>query len=89
MSWFGWLNALATYYTDLYFPEHDVRFIAVGDYIDTDKGDNKIIPFKSILNEYYAKDIFQESTVRKKTMALAGKTSLRPSIIWLHNIPRR
>jgi len=73
MSRLGRLNALVTYYTDLYFPDHDVRFIAVDDSIDTDKGDNDIMPFKSILNEYYAKDISKKVRSAKRTMALAGK----------------
>ena len=44
-------------YTDKYFPDHDVRFIAVNDGIDSDEGDSEIAPFKNILNEMYAKDI--------------------------------
>ena len=73
MSRLGRLNAMVTYYTDLYFPNHDVRFIAVNDSIDTDEGDNDIMPFKSILNEYYAKDISKKVRSAKHTMALAGK----------------
>ena len=45
------------YYTEVYFPENDVRYIAVNDGIDTLKQDNDIAPFKNILNEMYAKDI--------------------------------
>lgn len=46
------------YYTETYFPEHNVRFIAILDNIDTalDSANNDIAPFKSILNEMYAKD---------------------------------
>lgn len=46
------------YYTETYFPEHDVRYIAILDNIDTalDSANNDIAPFKSILNEMYAKD---------------------------------
>jgi len=45
------------YYTEVYFPENNVRYIAVNDGIDTIKNDNDIAPFKNILNEMYAKDI--------------------------------
>lgn len=45
-------------YTETYFPEHNVRYIAILDNIDTglDSANNDIAPFKSILNEMYAKD---------------------------------
>lgn len=39
------------YYTEVYFPENDVRYIAVNDGIDTLKQDNDIAPFKNILKE--------------------------------------
>ena len=45
------------YYTEVYFPENNVRYIALNDGIDTLKSDNDIAPFKNILNEMYAKDI--------------------------------
>ncbi len=44
-------------YTDSYFPEHNVRFIAVNDAIDSDGGESEVAPFKNILNEMYARDI--------------------------------
>lgn len=44
------------YYTEAIFPEYDVRFIAINDNVDTDKGDNEFAPFKNINNEWYAKD---------------------------------
>jgi DNA invertase Pin-like site-specific DNA recombinase len=45
------------YYTEVYFPEHNVRYIAVNDGIDTLDRISDIIPFKNILNEMYAKEI--------------------------------
>ena len=44
-------------YTDSYFPEHGIRFIAVNDAIDSEEGESEIAPFKNILNEMYARDI--------------------------------
>ncbi len=41
------------YYTEMYFPEHDVRFIAVHDNVDTQRGDNDLAPFKNLINEFY------------------------------------
>ena len=44
-------------YTDSYFPERGIRFIAVNDAIDSEEGESEIAPFKNILNEMYARDI--------------------------------
>ena len=45
------------HYTDIYFPEHNVRFIAVNDMVDSADGENELAPFKNIMNEMYARDI--------------------------------
>ena len=45
------------YYMDTYFPDRDVRFIAVNDNIDSDEGESEIAPFKNVLNEFYARNI--------------------------------
>lgn len=44
------------YYTDSYFVDRDVRFIAVNDLVDSDDGENELAPFKNIMNEMYARD---------------------------------
>ncbi len=44
-------------YTDSYFPDHNVRFIAVNDMVDSDEGENEIAPFKNVMNELYARDV--------------------------------
>ena len=66
---------MSGYYTEQYFPEHNVRYIALLDNIDTylDSSNNDIAPFKSILNDMYAKDISKKikSVLRnKKEMGL-------------------
>ena len=47
------------YYIERYFPQKMVRYIALNDGIDTfeNNGNNDISPFKSVLNDMYAKDI--------------------------------
>ena len=53
-----------------YFPEHNVRYIAILDNIDTisDSAGNDIAPYRAILNDQYAKDISKKvrSAVRTK-----------------------
>lgn len=45
------------YYTDNFFPDRNIRFIAINDMIDSAEGENEIAPFKNIMNEMYARDI--------------------------------
>ena len=45
------------YYTDTFFPEHDIRFIAINDCVDSADGENELAPFRNIMNEMYARDI--------------------------------
>lgn len=44
-------------YTEVYFLEKNVRFISVNDGIDSVNGIDDFVPFKNIMNEWYAKDI--------------------------------
>ena len=44
-------------YTELYFPEKGVRYIAINDGYDSQHSDTDIAPFKNVINELYARDI--------------------------------
>ena len=48
------------YYVERYFPEHNIRYVAVNDGVDTFKRDssaNDMLVFKSAFNDMYVKDI--------------------------------
>lgn len=60
-------------YTDSYFPNHNVRFIAVNDGIDSDEGESEIAPFKNILNEMYARDISKKIRSSHRLRGNAGE----------------
>ena len=45
------------YYTDTYFPDRNIRFIAVNDCVDSEDGENELAPFRNVMNEMYARDI--------------------------------
>ena len=55
-------------YTDIYFPDRGVRFVALNDGIDSMNSDNDIAPFKNILNQMYSNDLSKKvrSAVRTK-----------------------
>lgn len=69
------------YYIQRYFPEKNVRYIAILDGIDTleDAGMSDIAPFKSIINDMYVKDISKKIrsslTERKKAGNFLGVTA--------------
>ena len=41
------------YYTDTYFPDHGIRFIAVNDCVDSDDGENELAPFRNVMKMLY------------------------------------
>ena len=65
-------------YTDSYFPDHGVRFIAVNDGIDSDEGESEIAPFKNILNEMYARDISKKVRSSHRLRGNAGEPLSQP-----------
>lgn len=73
LSRFGRNYAQVGYYTEEFFLEKNVRFIAINDNVDTMKEDNDIAPFKNILNEMYAKDISRKVRSARKVNARQGK----------------
>ena len=60
-------------YTEIMFPEHDVRFIAVNDGVDSKQGDNEFTPFRNIINEWYAKDTSKKIRAVMKVKGNAGE----------------
>ena len=59
-------------YTEIFFPEHDVHFIAVNDGVDSNQEDNEFTPFRNIINEWYAKDTSKKIRAVKRSKGMAG-----------------
>lgn len=72
MSRFGRNNAMFMYYVEEIFPNNDILFIALNDDVYTRFDENEMMPFKSIMNEYYARDTSKKIRSVKKTTALSG-----------------
>lgn len=70
MSRFGRDYIKVGYYLEVFFPLNDVRFIALNDNVDSKNGLDDFLPFKNILNEWYAKDTSRKikAVVRLKAM---------------------
>ena len=61
------------YLLESYFPDNKVRFIAINDDVDSEKGIPDFAPFKNIMNEWYAKDISKKIRSAYRTKALKGE----------------
>jgi len=66
------------FYTENFFPEHDVRLIAVNDGVDSNEGDNEFVPFRNIMNEWYARDTSKKVRTSKRLRGMAGVPLGRP-----------
>ena len=71
--------------TEEFFPEHDVRLIAVSDGVDSDEGDNEFTPFRNIMNEWYAKDISKKRKIVNKMKGNAGIPLSQPPYGYIKN----
>ena len=78
MSRFGRNYVEVGLFTESYFPEHDIRFIAVTDLVDSADGENEIIPFKNVMNEMYARDISNKVRSAKRIRGNMGEPLSQP-----------
>lgn len=65
------------YYIEKYFPLKNIRYIAVGDNVDTfdmNNSNNDMTPFKSVVNDMYAKDTSKKVRISLLTKAINGES---------------
>ena len=61
-------------YTEMLFPNNDIRFIAINNGVDSENGtENDMTPFINIFNEFYAKDTSRKIRAVFKAKGEAGK----------------
>lgn len=74
MSRFGRDYIMVGYYTEIYFSNLDIRFIAINDNVDSNiQTENDLTPFKNVFNEWYAKDTSKKIRAVFKTKGNSGK----------------
>lgn len=66
------------YYTDTFFPDHNIRFIAINDCVDSDDGENELAPFRNVMNEMYARDISRKVRSSHRLRGNAGEPLSQP-----------
>ena len=66
------------YYTDTFFPDRNIRFIAVNDCVDSNDGENELAPFRNVMNEMYARDISRKVRSSHRLRGNAGEPLSQP-----------
>ena len=64
--------------TEEFFPDHDIRLVAVSDNIDTAEGENELAPIRNLFNEWYARDISKKRRISNKIKGNAGEPMGQP-----------
>ena len=64
--------------TEEFFPDHDIRLVAVSDNIDTAEGENELAPIRNLFNEWYARDISKKRRISNKIKDNAGEPMGQP-----------
>ena len=64
--------------TEEFFPNHDIRLVAVSDNIDTDEGENELAPIRNLFNEWYARDVSKKRRISNKIKGNAGEPMGQP-----------
>ena len=57
-------------YIELIFPDHNVRYIAINDNVDTAKSVDDMMVFRNIFNDFYAKDVSRNGKYRYRSIFL-------------------
>ena len=58
--------------TEEFFPEHNIRLVAVSDNIDTSEVEDELAPIKNLFNEWYARDISKKRRASNKIKGNSG-----------------
>lgn len=58
--------------TEEFFPENNIRLVAVSDNIDTAEGEDELAPIKNLFNEWYARDISKKRRASNKIKGNSG-----------------
>jgi len=60
-------------YIDIVFPQNNVRFIAIGDNVDSSKGEDDFTPIKNLFNEFHIRDTSRKIRATNKIKVEKGE----------------
>ncbi|MCD8341331.1 MAG: DUF4368 domain-containing protein [Clostridiales bacterium] len=69
------------FYTEVFFRQHGVHFIAIANNVDSDdQNSSEFAPFLNIMNEYYLRDCSRKVSAAYRTKGRAGKPTTNHAI---------
>ena len=69
------------FYTEVFFRQHGVHFVAIANNVDSDDmNSNEFVPFLNILNEWYLRDQSRKVTAAYKVKGNSGKPTTNNAI---------
>ncbi len=78
MSRFGRDYLQVGQYTEIVFPSCNVRFIAINDGVDSEKGQDDFTPIRNVFNDFYARDTSRKVRAVIKAKGMSGKHLNQP-----------
>ena len=73
------------YFSEIFFPDNDVRLIAINDGVDSFKGHNDFTPFRNLFNDFYAKDSSKKIRAVFKSKGMSGEHLGQPIFGYMKN----
>ena len=71
--------------TEIVFPQHDVRLIAIADGVDTSHGEDDFTAFRNVINELYLKDLSRKLRSSLRIKSKQGYAIGHPPIGYKHD----
>ncbi len=76
------------YFTEVLFRQHDVRFIAIANNVDSDDpGSNEFTPFMNIMNEWYLRDQSRKVRAAVQMKGQIGQAHHHQCAVWVQERP--
>ncbi len=60
------------YYTEIFFPQNNVRFLAINDKVESNDGYNDFAPFKNLINDFFCPRLLKEDKTVMNMKAVRG-----------------
>ena len=85
LSRFARDHILADTLIEEFFPEHDIRLLAIADGLDTANGEDEFTPFRNLMAEWYSRDISKKRRLTNVVKGNAGEPLGPPPYGYMRN----
>ena len=77
------------FYTEVFFRQHGIRFIAIANNVDSsDQNSNEFAPFLNIMNEWYLRDLSRKQRTAIRIKGESGKPTINIAIYGYKKDPK-